>query len=146
MAVLKEAPRFLALTEQEQHIVNMFDIRSFNFHNPVSLHEQFNNAFFSHLLNNGKLSLPRERGEACMGIKCSCLLDQYIAFKGVRDKKERFEDIWFTKNEAGQVKWNITSVLSYVQKPEFGLHEQIPDVVEMIEIFLIMFRSQSDTE
>ena len=76
--------------------MNMFDIRSFNFHNPVSLREQFNNAFlaFASHLNNGKLSFPRERcGEACTGIKCSCLLDQYIAFtERVRDNKERFED------------------------------------------------------
>jgi hypothetical protein len=59
-AVLKEAPIFLALTEQGQHIVNMFDIRSFNFHNPVSLREQFNNEFLAlaSLLNNGKLSFP----------------------------------------------------------------------------------------
>jgi hypothetical protein len=78
-AVLKEAPRFLALTEQEQHIVNIFDIRSF-----ISLREQFNNAFlaFASHLNKGKLSFPREWcGEVCTGIKYSCLLDQYIAFK-----------------------------------------------------------------
>jgi hypothetical protein len=148
-AVLEKAPRFLSLTEQEQHIVNMFNIRSFNFHNPVSLREQFNSdflAFASHL-NNSKLPFPRECcGEACTGIKCSCLLDQYITFKErFRDNKDRFEDAWFTENEAGQVRWNITSVLSYFQKTEFGLHEQIPDVVEIIEICL-MSRSQSDTE
>jgi hypothetical protein len=142
-AVLKEAPRFLALTEQEQHIVNMFDMRSFNFHNHLFLREQFNNAFlaFASHLNNGKLSFPRERcGESVYWNKMFLPFRAVHSFQRkerVRDNKERFEDAWFTKNEAGQVKWNI-SVLTYFQKTEFGLYEHIPDVVEMLEICLIM--------
>ena len=69
-------------------------------------------------------------------------MDQDIDFTN----NEKFEDVWFTKNEAGQVTWKTTSVLSYFQKPKFGLHEQIPDVVEVMEMCLIMSRSQSDAE
>ena len=150
MAILQEAPRFLGLSEQEQHIVSMFDVRSFDYHNPETLREQCNSDFlaFAHHLNKGNLSFPRERcGEVCTGIDCSCLLDQYITFKErVCANKQRFEDAWFVKNEAGQATWSITNVLSYFQKTEFGLHEQIPDVVVIIALCLIMSRSQSDTE
>ena len=37
-AILRETSAFLALSEQEQHIVNMFDVRSFNFQDPESLY------------------------------------------------------------------------------------------------------------
>ena len=144
-AILQEAAIFLALNQQEQHIVNIFDVKSFAYHNPERLREQYNEDFliFAHHLDNGNLSFPRDRcGEVCAGIDCSCLLDQYIAFKErVCQNKEKFEDVWFTKNQAGQVTWKTTNVLSYFQKPEFGLHEHIPDLVEIIEICLIMSRS-----
>ncbi|CAB3981984.1 Hypothetical predicted protein [Paramuricea clavata] len=48
-------------------------------------------------------------------------------------------------NEAGQVTWNITTVLSYFHKIEYALqtYQTLP---EIIEICLVMSRSQSDTE
>ena len=128
----------------------MFDDKSFAYHNPERLREQYNEDFvmFARHLDNGNHSFPRDqRGEVSTGVDCSCLLDQYIAFKErVCQNKEKFEDVWFTKNVTGQVTWKTTSVLSYFQKPEFGLYEQIPDVVEIMEICLIMSKSQSDTE
>ena len=44
------------------------------------------------------------------------------------------------------VTWNTTTVLSYSHRVEYGLHEDIPDLAKLIEICLIMSRSQSDTE
>ena len=103
-AILREASAFFALSEQEQHIVNMFDVRSFNFQDLESLREQYNEEFllFAGLLNKGSLLFPRKRcGEECVGIDCPCLLDQYVTFKErVRDNKDRFKDVWFTKNVA----------------------------------------------
>ena len=64
----------------------------------------------------------------------------------VRDNKDRFKDVWFTKNAADQTVWNTTNVLFYFQKTEYSLHDGIPDVVEIIEICVVMSRSQSDTE
>ena len=135
-AILRETSAFLALSEQEQHIVNMFDVRSFNFQDPESLREQYNEEFllFASHLNKGSLLFPRKPcGEVCVGIDCPCLLNQYVTFKErVRDNKDRFKDVWFTKNAADQTVWNTTNVLSYFQKTEYSLHDGIPDVVEII--------------
>ena len=57
-AILRKASAFLALSEQEQHIVNMLDVRSFNFQDPESLREQYNEEFllFASHLNKGIVS------------------------------------------------------------------------------------------
>ena len=120
------------------------------FQDPESLCEQYNEEFllFASHLNNSSLLFPRKpRGEVCVGIDCPCLLDQYVTFKErVRDNKDRFKNVWFTKNAADQMVWNTTNVLSYFQKTKYSLHDGIADVVEIIEICLAMSRSQSDTE
>ena len=148
-AILRKASAFLALSEQEQHIVNMFDVRSFDFQDPESLREQYNEEFLlfaSHLNKGSLLFLRKPCGEVCVGIDCPCLLGQYVTFKErVRDNKDRFKDVWLTKNAADQTVWNTTNVLSYFQKTEYSLHDGIPDVVEIIEMCLVMSRSQSDT-
>ena len=150
-AILAEAAAtFLAQGEQERDIVKMFDIKSFDFHDPDNLSQQFNDEFVSvaSYLCKGTLTFPRNPcSPLCGGTKCHCLLNQFKTFKErVRDNKDRFKDVWFVVNEAGQVKRNTTTVLSYFHKIEYGLHEDIPDLAEIIEMCLIMLRSQSDTE
>ncbi|CAB3977936.1 Hypothetical predicted protein [Paramuricea clavata] len=136
-AILREAPVFLAMGEQEENVIKMFDVKSFDYHSSESLCEQNNNEFisFAKHLNRGNLSFPRHR--CC----------EYIAFKErVRDNKERFKNFWFVENEAHQITWNTSNVLCCFQKTEHGLHEGIPDLVEIIKICLVMSRSQSDIE
>jgi hypothetical protein len=149
-SILREALSFLGMSEQETNVVKIFDVKSFNYHDERSLREQYNDNFisFARHLNMGNLSFPRNScSEICAGVNCTCFLDQYITFKKrVRDNKERFRNAWFLENEARQITWNTTNVLCYFQKFEHGLHEGIPDVVEIIEICLVMSRSQSDTE
>jgi hypothetical protein len=149
-AILREGATFLAQGEQERDIVKMFDLKSFDFHDPGSLSQQFNDEFVSVAshLNKGTLLFPRNPcSPLCGGVKCLCLLNQFKTFKErVRDNKDRFRGVWFVVNETGQVKWNITTVLSYFHKIEYALHEDIPDLAEIIEICLVMSRSQSDTE
>ena len=122
----------------------MFDVPSFNFQDPGSLREQYNEEFllFASYLNKGSLLFPRKScGEVCVGIDCPCLLHQYVTFKErVRDNKDRFKDVWFTKNAADQTVWGTTNVLSYFQKTEYSLHDRKPDVVEIIVICLLMSR------
>ena len=149
-AILAEAATFLAQGEQERDIVKMFDIKPFDFHDPDSLSQQFNDEFLSvaRYLSKGTLTFLRNPcSPLCVGTKCHCLLNQFKTFKErVRDNKDRFKDVWFVVNEAGQVKRNTTTVLSYFHKIEYGLHEDIPDPAEIIEICRIMSRSQPDTE
>ena len=149
-AILREAAAFLAPGKRERDIVKMFDVKSFDFHDPDKLSQQYNDEFVSvaRHFNDGMLSFPESPcSPLCGGVKCECLLNQFKTFKErVRDNKDRFKDVWFTENEAGQVKWDTTTVLSYFHRVEYGLHEDIPDLVEIIEICLIMSRSQSDTE
>jgi hypothetical protein len=146
-AILREAPIILAMGKQKENVIKMFDVKSFDYHSLESLCEQNNKKFisFAKHLNRGNLSFPRNHCcEVCSGIDCSCFLDQYIAFKErVRDNKVRFKNFWFVENEAHQITWN-TSVLCCFKKTEHGLHEGIPDLVEIIEICLVMSRSQSE--
>ena len=44
------------------------------------------------------------------------------------------------------VKSSGITVLSYFYTVQYGLHEDIPDLAEIIEICLIMSQFQSDTE
>ena len=115
--ILREAAAFLVPGEQERDIVEMFDVKSFDFHDPDKLSQQYNDEFVSvaRHFNDGKLSFPESPCSLlCGGVKCECLLNQFKTFKErVQDNKDRFKDVWFTENEAGQVKWDTTTVLSY---------------------------------
>ncbi len=80
-------------------------------------------------LSKGTLTFPRNLcSPLCGGTKCHCLLNQFKTFKE-RVRDNRFKDVWFVVNEAGQVKWNTTS---YFDKIKYGLHEDIPDLAEII--------------
>ena len=59
-AILREAAAFLALGERERNIVKMFDVKSFDFHDPDKLSQQYNDEFVSvaRHFNDGKLSFP----------------------------------------------------------------------------------------
>ncbi|CAB4039201.1 Hypothetical predicted protein, partial [Paramuricea clavata] len=46
-AILQEAPIFLAMGEQEENVIKMFDVKSFDYHSSESLCEQSNNEFIS---------------------------------------------------------------------------------------------------
>jgi hypothetical protein len=148
-AILREGATFLAQGEQERDIIKTFDLKSFDFHDPGSVSQQFNDEFVSVAshLNKGQFSFPRNLcSPLCGEVKCICLLNQFKTFKEcIRNNKDRLRDVWFVVNEAGQVKWNITTVLSYFHKIEYALHEDILDLAEIIEICLLMSRSQSDT-
>lgn len=92
-AISREASTFLAQGEQEQRVVKMFDVKSFDYHNPESLSRQFNEEFvsFASHLNIGQLSFPGNPfGPLFGGVNCCCLVDQYKTFKErVRDNKSR---------------------------------------------------------
>ena len=46
-AVLREAATFLAPGERERDIVKLFDVKSFDFHDPDKLSQQYNDEFVS---------------------------------------------------------------------------------------------------
>ena len=83
-SILREAPSFLGMSEQETNVVKIFNVKSFNYHDERSLREQYNDNFisFARHLNMGNLSFPRNScSEICAGVNCTCFLDQYITFK-----------------------------------------------------------------
>ncbi|CAB4020272.1 mimitin, mitochondrial, partial [Paramuricea clavata] len=45
--IVREAPIFLAMGEQEENVIKMFDVKSFDYHSSESLREQNNNEFIS---------------------------------------------------------------------------------------------------
>ena len=51
---------------------------------------------------------------------------------------------WFCEQN-GVVRWNPEAVLQSFMRVELDLHADIPDIVELIEICLVLGRSQSDT-
>ncbi|CAB3979842.1 Hypothetical predicted protein [Paramuricea clavata] len=59
-AILRAAPIFLAMGKQEENVIKMFDVKSFDYHSSESLCEQNNNEFisFAKHLNRDNLSFP----------------------------------------------------------------------------------------
>ena len=55
------------------------------------------------------------------------------------DNKDRFRDVWSEVNEAGQVKQNATTVLSYFHKNE----TLVQTLVECFENFIQRFSQQN---
>ena len=83
-AILRESATFLAPGEQERDIVKVFDMKSFDFHDPEKLSQQYNYEFVSVAghFNDGKLSFPENPcSPLCFGFECECLLDQFKTFK-----------------------------------------------------------------
>ena len=101
-AILRESATFLAPGEQERDIVKVFDVKSFDFHDPEKLSQQYNYEFVSVAghFNDGKLSFPESPcSPLCRGVECECLLNQFKTFK----------DVWFVENEAGHVEYHNCS-------------------------------------
>ena len=128
-AILRESATFLAPGEQERGIVKVFDVKSFDFHDPEKLSQQYIYEFVSVAghFNDGKLSFPESPcSSLCRGVECECLLNQFKTFKErVQDNKDRFKDVWFVENEAGQVQWNTTTVLTVLSRNNLTLRLRI---------------------
>ena len=74
-AILRESATFLAPGEQERDIVKVFDVKSFDFHDPGKLSQQYNYefVFVAGHFNDGKLSFPESPcSPLCRGVECEC--------------------------------------------------------------------------
>ncbi|KAF0301936.1 hypothetical protein FJT64_025941 [Amphibalanus amphitrite] len=144
---LPDLNKYLDQTDAETLITDIFDFARYP--KDESDLDMYANEQLTDLvtrLSDGPLSLPRPCGPACEGAKCHCLMWQYKQFKRrVMTERERFRKEWLPER-GGVVRWMPEAVLRSFMRPEHDLHADIPDIVELIEICLIMSRSQADTE
>ncbi|XP_043192867.1 uncharacterized protein LOC122365592 isoform X3 [Amphibalanus amphitrite] len=148
-ALLDELDAFLDVTEVEDKMMKIFDIPTFPLHDKLAL-KQFRNKELREVVKffctHSNIRFPGKHSSMCRHEKeCRCVEDQYIVFKNRVSGQIQLRAEWYADDNGVKI-LSVGFILHDFLRPSSQLHVSIPDVIELMEIAVLLCRSQSDTE
>ena len=144
-ALLDRCDSYLDVTEIENLMRKVFDIGQYPIHDKASL-TRFRNGdlreIVTYFCSRSNIRFPRKHTKACSHESvCRCVENQFSVFKERVATHIQLRSEWYTESSGVKV-LEVTSVLRDFLSTSGELHADIPDIIELIEITVLMCRSQ----